>query len=282
MSNKIGIIGLGFVGGAVKHSFEKHFEIASYDIDPAKSTSSISGLVDECIFIFITLPTPMKKDGSCDLTNIHTVLNEMNEYNKNGYEEYRVAIIKSSIPPGTTKSLAAQYTNIQIVFSPEFLTERNANQDFEKQEKVILGGDPANTEAVAHIFKKVCPLAHICETDFTTAEMVKFTINCFLATKVSVFNELYQVCKKLDIDYDNMIALSLLDNRIGSSHTAVPGRDGHFGYGGSCFPANVNIMIARAKELGVDTKVLRACWEKNLEMRPEKDWEQLRGRAVVK
>ncbi len=276
MSVSIGIIGLGFVGGAIKHSFDKHFDIVSYDINPDKATvSSIADLADQCIFIFITLPTPMKEDGSCDLTNIHNVLSELNEYGDDN-----IIIIKSSIPPGTTKTLAKLYTNISIVFSPEFLTERNANEDFEKQEKVVLGGKPEHTEAVAHLFKKVCPIAHICETDFTTAEMVKFTINCFLAAKVSIFNELYQVCNKLDVDYDQMIALSLLDNRIGESHTKVPGWDGHFGFGGSCFPANVNIMIARAKELDIDMTVLKACWEKNLEVRPEKDWQQLKGRCI--
>jgi UDPglucose 6-dehydrogenase len=276
--NKVGIIGVGYVGGAVKHSFEKHFDILTYDIDPKKSTvANITDLVDQCEFIFITLPTPMKEDGSCDLNNIHSVLSELN---CNPFDD-RIAIIKSSIPPGTTKSLATKFPCIDLVFSPEFLTERNANQDFERQDKVILGGIPAHTGSVAHLFKKVCPLAHICETDFTTAEMVKFTINCFLATKVSVFNELYQISEKLGIDYNQMIALSLLDNRIGSSHTAVPGWDGHFGFGGSCFPANVNIMMSTAKSLDIDPKVLRACWEKNLEVRPEKDWEQLKGRAIV-
>jgi len=277
LDKSIGIIGVGYVGGAIKHSFEKHFKIESYDIDQSRSTAkSIKDIAYQCRYVFITLPTPMKKDGSCDLTIIRSVLDELNEWATSN-----IAIIKSSIPPGTTKLLAEEYSNIAIVFSPEFLTERNANQDFEKQDKVILGGHQKITEEVAHLFKKVCPLAHICETDWTTAEMVKFTINCFLAAKVSIFNELYQVCKKLDINYDNMIALSLLDDRIGESHTQVPGWDGHFGFGGSCFPANVNIMMARAKELGVDTKMLQACWEKNLEVRPEKDWEKLKGRSVV-
>lgn len=276
MKNSIGIIGLGFVGGAIKHSFEKHFNILSYDIDPQKSTvSDIQSMVTQCKFIFITLPTPMNTDGSCNLTNIHNALQDLHTHS-NG----NIAILKSSIPPGTTLVLADAYSNIDIVFSPEFLTERNANQDFEEQNKVILGGDPEITTQVAYLFKQVCPLAHTCETDFTTAEMVKFTTNCFLASKVSTFNEMYQICSKLGIDYDKMIALTLLDDRIGESHTKVPGWDGHFGFGGSCFPANVNILIARAKELGVDTKMLRACWEKNLEVRPEKDWEQLKGRCV--
>lgn len=276
MLDNIGIIGLGFVGGAIKHSFEKYFNILSYDIDKKKSTeSNIQSLIRQCKYIFVTLPTPMKKDGSCDLSNIENILKEIDVYTTDN-----IIIIKSSIPPGTTDLFANKYNNIKFVFSPEFLTEKNANNDFANQNRIILGGHPNNTEQVMHIFKKVCPMAHICETDFTTAEMVKFTINCFLAVKISIFNELYQICKKLNINYNNMVALSLLDDRVGASHTEVPGWDGYFGFGGSCFPANINIMMTCAKELGIDTKILRASWEKNLEVRPEKDWEQLKGRCV--
>jgi UDPglucose 6-dehydrogenase len=276
VKQNIGIIGLGFVGGAIKHSFEKHFNILSFDIDKSRSTVlNIKLLAEKCKFIFITLPTPMNKDGSCDFTNIDNTLKEINNtIYKN------IIIIKSSIPPGTTKSFSEKYNNINIVFSPEFLTERNANQDFENQDRIILGGQSEITTQVKNIFREVFMLASFYEVDYNTAEMIKFTINCFLAAKVSIFNELYQICKKLDIDYDKMLSLSLLDERIGKSHTSVPGWDNHLGFGGSCFPANINIMIARAQELGIDAKVLKACWEKNLEVRPEKDWEKLKGRAV--
>lgn len=276
MKQNIGIIGLGFVGGAIKHSFEKHFNILSFDLDIMKSNiNSIKLLSKRCKFIFISLPTPMNSDGSCNITSIDNTLNEINIHS-----DKNILIIKSSIPPGTTKIFSETYKNIDIVFSPEFLTERNANQDFESQDKIILGGYPEVTTQVKNIFREVFTLASFYEVDFNTAEMIKFTINCFLAAKVSIFNELYQICKKLDIDYDKMLSLSLLDERIGKSHTSVPGWDNHLGFGGSCFPANINIMIARAQELGVDTKILKACWEKNLEVRPEKDWEMLKGRCI--
>jgi nucleotide sugar dehydrogenase len=272
----IGIIGLGFVGGAIKHSFKKHFSIKSYDIDPKKcNVASIKILVKQCKYIFITLPTPMNEDGSCNLDIIDNSLNEINIY-----ADGNIVIIKSSVPPGTTQLFSEKYPNINITFSPEFLTERNANQDFEKQEHIIVGGKLSITTQVKNIFAKVFPLIEIRETDPTTAEMVKFTINCFLASKISLFNELYQFCDKLNISYSDMLGLALFDKRIGDSHTAVPGWDEHFGFGGSCFPANVNIMIAKAKELGIDAKMLKATWSKNIEMRPEKDWEQLRGRCI--
>lgn len=276
MYNNIGIIGLGFVGGAIKYSFEKYFNIISYDIDTSKSNvSNIKSLTKQCKFIFITLPTPMNKDGSCDLSNIESSLKEINDCADNN-----IIIIKSSTPPGTTQYLSNKYNNINIVFSPEFLTERNANQDFVNQDKIIIGGLSKATEQVKNIFLQVFPNATISETDFTTAEMVKFTTNCFLAAKVSLFNEIYQVCNVLNIDYNKMIELALFDKRIGDSHTQVPGWDGLFGFGGSCFPANINIMIDCAKKLDIDMKMLKACWEKNLEVRPEKDWELLKDRCV--
>jgi len=272
----IGIVGLGFVGGAIKHSFKKHFIIKSYDLDPKKcNVSDLKSLTKQCKFIFITLPTPMNIDGSCNLDNIEFVLKEINKNSDNN-----IVIIKSSIPPGTTQQFSNKYQNIDIAFSPEFLTERNANQDFERQNRVIIGGESNITAQVKSIFAKIFPLAEIRETDPTTAEMVKFTINCFLATKISLFNELYQFCERLDISYSDMVGLTLLDERIGESHTAVPGWDDHFGFGGSCFPANVNIMISCAQELGIDAKMLKATWDKNMEVRPEKDWEKLKGRCI--
>jgi nucleotide sugar dehydrogenase len=272
----LGIVGLGFVGGAIKHSFQKHYSIQSYDINPDKcDVANLWTLAQTCHFIFLALPTPMNKDGSCNLDNIEGILSELNRYHLDN-----IIIIKSSIPPNTTQIFCQRYKNLQLVFSPEFLTERNANQDFEQQDRIIIGGHPDVTRQVRDLFLPIFPKAQIEETDSTTAEMVKFTINCFLATKVSLFNEIFQFCQKLDVSYDEMIRLSLLDSRIGESHTAVPGWDGHFGFGGSCFPANVNIMISRAKELGIDPQMLRATWNKNLEVRPEQDWKKLKGRAV--
>jgi UDPglucose 6-dehydrogenase len=113
-----------------------------------------------------------------------------------------------------------------------------------------------------------------------SAEMVKYVANCFLATKVSFANEIYQICKAIGVDYNGVIETAMLDNRLGTSHWKVPGPDGHFGFGLTCFPKDLNALIKLAELNGVDPKVMKAVWEKNLEVRPERDWELMKGRAV--
>ncbi len=159
------------------------------------------------------------------------------------------------------------------------MTERNAIKDFASQKKIILGG--CNVSEVKKIYKKVFLRAKIYETDSNTAELTKFVINCFLATKVSFFNEMYQICDKMSIDYNQVIKLVLTDKRIGESHVSVPGFDGHLGHGGSCFPNNVNILIHEMLKLGIKPTMLQATREKNLEVRPEQDWLLLKGRTVL-
>jgi UDP-glucose 6-dehydrogenase len=117
--------------------------------------------------------------------------------------------------------------------------------------------------------------------------MVKYVTNNFLTVKVSFANEMYQVCNALDksglnVDYDKVIEYAKYDSRLGSSHWSVPGPDGHFGYGGSCFVKDLNAMTNIADDLKIDTPVLDGAWKKNLEVRPERDWESLIGRAVSK
>jgi UDPglucose 6-dehydrogenase len=111
--------------------------------------------------------------------------------------------------------------------------------------------------------------------------MVKYFTNCFLATKVSFANEMKQICDQCDIDYDKVTEYALYDTRIGPTHLSVPGPDGNLGFGGSCFPKDLNALIDLSKNIDINCKVLKAVWEKNLEVRPEKDWELLKGRAVT-
>jgi UDPglucose 6-dehydrogenase len=112
--------------------------------------------------------------------------------------------------------------------------------------------------------------------------MVKYVANTFLATKVSFANEINQICKRSQIDYDDVIKLATLDERLGESHWEVPGPDGHYGFGGSCFPKDVNGLASFASQIGIEPSMLLATWHKNLEVRPEKDWESLIGRAITK
>ena len=170
-----------------------------------------------------------------------------------------------------------------ICFSPEFLTEANSFEDFKNQTRIIIGGPRPATGKVKQMFRKAFPQIPIVKTSTTIAETVKYFINCFLATKVSFANEMKQVCDGLDIDFDKVVEYALYDERIGKSHLSVPGPDRSMGFGGHCFPKDLNAIRFVAQDLSLDPTVLTAVWEKNLEVRPqaERDWENMIGRAVV-
>jgi nucleotide sugar dehydrogenase len=160
------------------------------------------------------------------------------------------------------------------------LTEVNYIEDFKNQSRIIIGGHRAESSHAKNVFRKVFRDASIIKTSSDIAEMIKYTSNCFLATKVSFANEIKQICDNSDIDYDKVVEYMLYDKRLGSTHLSVPGPDGNLGFGGSCFPKDLNALISFAKEVGVRPTVLESVWEKNLEVRPKKDWELLKGRAV--
>ena len=105
--------------------------------------------------------------------------------------------------------------------------------------------------------------------------------NCFFATKVSFMNEMYDIANKCGADWETAVQGFVRDGRIGHSHLAVPGPDGKRGFGGSCFPKDIQAMIKLGEELGVSTSTLKGAWETNLNVRPEKDCENLKGRAIV-
>ena len=291
--NKIGLVGRGFVGDAILQGMVHAFDIIwcdpcdkEWSYRSANITRmSLDNLVKSVDGpIFLCLPTPMKKDGSADISIIEGVVKEINEL----CDEQKVLVIKSTVPPGTTEAFNARYDNIRCVFNPEFLTERAAVEDFKNQDRIIIGGPHIAVSIVKQMYQTAYPQVSTTKTSSTIAEMVKYNTNCFLATKVAYANEIYQICDGLGIDYDKVVEYSAKDKRLGTSHWAVPGpmpaSDGSGkllpGYSGSCFVKDINALMHLAKELGVDPKVMRGGWEKNLEVRPEKDWENLKGRAV--
>ena len=167
------------------------------------------------------------------------------------------------------------------MFNPEFLTEANAVSDFENQTRIILGGPRTSTTKLKTVFSKQVACSDIIKTDSTYAEMVKYVTNSFLATKVSFANEMYQICNGLEVDYDKVIEYATYDERLGKSHWSVPGPDGDFGYGGHCFPKDVKALISIAKDLDVTPLMLSATDFKNNNVRKNRDWENMKGRAVV-
>lgn len=268
---KVGVIGNGFVGEAQAFAFGWTTDLRIYDIDPLKSTHTKEQL-DECDFIFVCVPTPMRKDGAQDTSYIDKVFDKA--------VEGPIYIIKSTVLPGTTEILSEKYPTLNIIFSPEFLTERTAKLDMLTQARIILGGKKELTSKVAELFEQRFMNRHIIETDSTTAELIKYMNNTFFATKVSIMNEFKLLSDAIGANWDDALYGFASDGRIGDSHLHVPGHDGRLGYGGTCFPKDVNALLTYAFDKGVALNTIKGGWTTNLEVRPEKDWEADKGRAV--
>ena len=276
--DSIGIIGQGFVGTAVRTGFAGKIGIETYDkyATERSTCKSLEEVVNKTKIIFVCLPTPMNYDGTCDLSIIKDTVLKIDECATNKH----IVVIKSTVLPGTTEKLNKICTKIQVVFNPEFLTEANYIDDFKNQTRIVLGGPRPASTIVKTLYKKVFEETPIIKTGSTTAEFVKYFLNCFLATKVSFANEFKQVCDGMAVDFDKVVEYALYDKRVGRSHFSVPGPDGKLGFGGSCFPKDLNAFINLAKDLDVNPLILSSVWDKNSELRPEKDWEKLLGRAV--
>ena len=277
LKQKIGIIGRGFVGSAVEFGFSPNTgcdaEVRVYDKDPSKSLHSLEETVNESDIIFLSVPTPSNKDGSMNLDIVRQVLQDISDVNK--------------VIPGTTRKLDSEFKNVNLIFNPEFLTERSAKFDFINQPRFILGcGDEVmdryRSEQVADLFRdRFGESIPVIETNYETAELIKYMNNCYFATKVSFLNEMYQISEKSGVDWDIALDGFARDGRIGHSHMNVPGPDGKFGFGGSCFPKDIQAMINYGESLDLNMNTLKGVWNTNLEVRPERDWENLKGRAVV-
>ena len=278
ISKRIGIIGNGFVGSAVRYGFSPNVgidaEVRVYDKDPNKSTHPLRDVLDTDI-IFLSVPTPSNSDGSMNIDIVDNVLQNINEYAQ--LFQIGIILLRSTVTPGTTRKLQEKYKDLRIVFNPEFLTERSANFDFINQSRFILGGNSDNVVEVSELFReRFGSTLSIIETNYETAEMIKYASNAFLATKISFMNEIANYCEMIGADVDMVRKGMGTDSRIGKRFL-FPG----IGYGGSCFPKDIQALINFGESNGVDMNVLKGAWETNLKVRPEKDWERLKGRAVV-
>ena len=280
---KIGIVGKGFVGSAVQNGFSPNTgcdaEVRVYDKNPSRSLHTLEETVNESDVVFISVPTPAGIDGKIDLTILNDAINDINEVSVN---RETIFLIRSTVVPGTTCNFQHIFSNLRLVFNPEFLTERSANFDFINQTRFILGGSKDNTTKVADLFRwRFGRSVSILETNYETAELIKYMNNTFFATKVSFMNDMKLLADKSGATWEDAVEGFVRDGRIGHSHLNVPGHDGRYGFGGSCFPKDIQAIINYADELGVEMDVLKGVWKTNLKVRPERDWEQLKGRAVI-
>ena len=273
--SSIGVIGNGFVGSAIVHGFSLHADIKIYDKDPRKATHSFSEVVNSD-FIFVCVPTPMRsvKNGKIDLSIMDSVLEDIFKANE---RDDNVIIIKSTVVPGTVERYIRKYKTSNIIHSPEFLTERSARLDFINSARIVLGGHYSAINKVKELFRSRFPHTKIIHTDVTTAEFIKYMANSFFAVKLSFMNEMKQAADLLNVNWHEALAGFVTDGRIGNSHLDVPGHDGKEGFGGKCFPKDLNAFIHLFRELGVDPSVMSAAWDKNMEVRNHHDWNDIEG-----
>ena len=270
----IGIIGQGFVGNAVYKKFKNFFNVLTYDKKLSLCNSTLDEIKENCKIIFVCVPTPMNQDGSCDFSIVENLINKLSD------KKDLIVINKSTIVPGSTDYFNLKFKKIQVVFNPEFLTERNAVKDYENQDRIIIGGPRPATTIIKNIFSKVFPKSKIIKTGSTHAEMIKYFTNCFLATKVSFANEMFQLCEKLGLDYDKVVEYSITDKRIGITHLNVPGHDGDLGFGGHCLPKDLEAILNLTEKIGTVNNVLKSVKKTNNKIRKNRDWEKMFGRAV--
>jgi len=284
MKTRLGIIGRGFVGSAVEFGFSaqtgvKDFTVRVYDKDPSKSVHSLEETVNESDIIFLSVPTPSNEDGSINLSILEAALEDISKVNTSATN---IVLVRSTVVPGTTSNLQKQFPSLRLVFNPEFLTERSAKLDFINQARVVLGGPAEYTSQVAELYK--ARFGHtqcIIETTYETAELIKYMSNCYFATKVSFLNEMKLIADAVGANWEDAKEGFIRDGRIGHSHMSVPGPDGKLGFGGSCFPKDIQAMITFAEQHGIEASTLKGAWATNLVVRPEQDWKELKGRAVI-
>lgn len=273
---RIGIVGMGVVGGATAEVLRPHHELHGYDkFKPGYE--SLQTVVQRSEVMFICVPTPMRTSGEIDLTNLHTSVQEiLGWYSRSSQPLPPLTIvIRSTAVSGTTDSLVQQYADLPVrwAFNPEFLTEASAVEDCKRSDRIVIGANDAETfDIVARVYREAgfsCPILHV---DIKTAEMIKYASNAFLATKVTFANELRKICELFQVDWKRVAQIVGMDPRIGHSHFQVPGPDGDGGFGGKCLPKDLNALIYLAREHGYPPHFLEEVWRSNLKFRKRIDW----------
>lgn len=269
----IGIIGYGVVGQATASGFGKNNKIIWND-PGRKGSTSLKKIASSAEYIFICVPTPMFSDFSgIDLSIVDQVVDEISPLIKGSD---KVLIIKSTVVPGTTARYSKKYAGVRFAMNPEFLTEVNAPWDFIHTDRIVIGAmDEADATRIARLHREIMGYeVKIFLTDTTTAEMVKYMSNCYMATKIIFGNEMKELSDKLKINYSDVAEMVGYDKRIGHSFLKVsPWR----GFGLKCFPKDTVALLGLAKKMRVDLSILKAVWKKNLKVREVRDWEDIQG-----
>ena len=239
---------------------EKLFE-RNLKEDRLKFTTSLEEGVEHGEIIFLALPTPPGEDGSADLKYVLGVAENMGKI----LTDYKVVIDKSTVPVGTAEKVKAAIAKnfdgeFDVVSNPEFLREGVAVEDFMKPDRIVIGTTSERaqkllTELYGPYVRQGNPIIFM---DERSAELTKYAANAFLATKISFMNEIAQLCERLGADVDMVRRGIGSDDRIGKRFL-FPG----IGYGGSCFPKDVQALVFSANEMSYDFQILNAVTDVN-------------------
>ena len=262
MMTKVGIVGAGFVGSAIAEAMDHGF-CGLTIVDPAKGYNNTYQDLLDCDGVFVCVPSPQSDDGTCDTSILEDVLSNLAKINYQG-----VIISKCTAPPDVYEQLNDLYPN--LIHAPEFLTAANAKSDYINGKFAMIGGRVGIYQREAERLIRIGQGLlgdNVVHCTIGEASLAKYTINCFMSTKVIFMNELYQLAQAMNLNYDNIAAMVKMDHRIGSSHLQVPGPDGSFGFGGACFPKDTSAMLKFAEQYNTPLNVLDAAVKKNTFLR---------------
>ncbi len=253
---KIVIVGYGFVGKAVANNLKNHYSVEV--VDPKINNNTIADYPD-VDGIIICVGTPSTSSGNCDVSAIDDVLAQC--------PIHAPILIKSTVGPKEISDLTNKYPNHSIVFSPEFLRARTAEQDFANQTFMIIGGEDPECfwQDLFTATLTKCKLFFTCTS--LESSIIKYTSNSFLAVKTSFFNQIYDLCESSGADFNTVRQILGHDTRIGTDHTMVPGPDGERGWGGHCFPKDTTAFIKYSNDLNKPLTILNESVEYNNKIR---------------
>jgi UDPglucose 6-dehydrogenase len=257
----VGVVGLGAVGGTVAEAFSRA-GVPTRTYDRYLRIGGPRELAG-CAVVFVCVPTPSIPGGGHDLTELWSAVREVGPHLDPGC----VVTVKSTVPPGTCDRLAAEFAGLEFAHVPEFLVEARPLETFTKPDRIVIGASSdAATHALTGLMRRVAPVAPMLIVRPVEAELVKLCSNALLAAKVSLANELAEVCGRFGAEWTAVQPGVGLDRRIGPDHLSVsPER----GFGGKCLPKDLDGLIDAATSAGYVPTLLREVAEFNRRVRGE-------------